>query len=268
MIPKLVALDLDGTVVDAAGQIAPRTRAAIHAASARGVTCVIVTGRMYTSAIPYARELNLQGVPLVCYNGAMIRRWPDGEMLRHWPLPVAEARTIARYCEERGYYLHAYVDDQLIVPDLVPEAVLYSHHAGVPAHPVGVLSQWLQRDPTKLLVVAAAERIPALQGELAPAFAGTVQTFRSHDLFLDLVHPEVSKGRALAEVAARLGFAQADVVAMGDAPNDLPMLHWAGKAVAMAHAPPEVQAAADYVCQDLNGGGVAEALEKVVLGMS
>lgn len=262
---KLVAVDLDGTLLGPDLKISPRTRAAISAARVRGVHFVIATGRMYQSAAPYARELELEGAPLVAYNGALVREFPSGRTVHHEPVPVETCLRAARHCEDRGYHVQAYVDDQLHVPDLGLRTEQYVSVSQVRAHPVGPLSRWLKAPSTKMLVVDEPERIEAIQADLRELLGPSVSVVQSYPLFLEIVSSKVSKGTALQATAEALGLGQAEVAAVGDAANDLPMLAWAGVSFAMAHAPERVKRAAAYVTESAPGDGVAEALERLGL---
>lgn len=262
---KLVALDVDGTLVGKDVQIPERTKAAIGRAREQGVAFAIVTGRMYQSSARYARELGLEGMPLVAYNGAMVREYPSGRLLSYEPVPVETCRALAAYCEAHGYHLQAYVNDELYVPDLGPRTQEYLAIAGVKAHPVGSLFLWLQEPSAKLLMIDDPARIPAIQAEVKDLLGLTVSAAPSHPQFLEIVTAGVSKGKALAAVAESLGVARDEVMAVGDGMNDMAMLSWAGTSFAMAHAPEVLRKAATYVTTEGPGDGVAEALERMGL---
>jgi Cof subfamily protein (haloacid dehalogenase superfamily) len=262
---KLVALDMDGTLLDVSLQIPPATHAAIAAARARGVRFVIVTGRMFQSAAPYAKELGLEGLPLVSYNGALVSQFPSGETIYHEPLPLADCLQLAHFCEARGYHLQAYVDDRLYVPALGGRTPEYLAVAQVEAHPVGPLSEWLHAASTKMLILADEVRMPQIQAEVQAFLGAAAHVAPSHPTFLEIVSSKVSKGVALAQVAAALGVEQHEVMAVGDGMNDLAMLTWAVTSFAISHAPEALKAAATHVTRQGAGHGVAEALERMGL---
>lgn len=262
---KLVALDLDGTLLTPDLQIAPRTREAIMAARANGVRFVIVTGRMYQSAAPYAKQLELDGLPMVTYNGALVQEYPPGRVIHHEPVPLETSRALSAFCEARGYHLHAYVNDELYVPNMNPETLKYLAVAQVKAHPVGSIFLWQQEPSTKLLIVADPKRIPQIAAEVVDLLGPTITALSSIPGFLEIFSSKVSKGSALRAVAVALGVDREQVMAVGDGMNDISMLSWAGTGVAMALAPEAVKKAADYVTQAAPGDGVREALERFVL---
>jgi Cof subfamily protein (haloacid dehalogenase superfamily) len=180
-------------------------------------------------------------------------------------VPVEACRAAAAYCEAHGYHLQAYVNDELYVPDLVPRTQEYMALAGVKAHAVGSLFLWLQEPSAKLLIIDDPARIPAIQAEMQELLGSAVNAAPSHPQFLEMVTAGVSKGKALAAVAASLGVARDEVMAVGDGMNDVPMLTWAGTSFAMGHAPEALRKVATYVTTEGPGDGVAEALERMGL---
>ena len=137
----------------------------------------------------------------------------------------------------------------------------------VPYEVVGPLSKWVHQDSTKMVLVDLdPENVPARITELT-AWMGNVATVtRSLDWFVEVVNPDVSKARALAMVADRLGIAQADVCAIGDNTNDTDMVRWAGFGVAMGNAPASLKGLAKYVTGTVDEAGVAQVIERFVLG--
>ena len=262
---KLVALDVDGTLVTKDGQIPPRTREAIQTARSRGVQFVVVTGRMYKASTRYAEELELHGLPLVGYNGGLVREYPSGRTIYHEPVPLETCKALAAYCEAHGYHVQAYVNDDLYVPDMGPYTQHYLSIAQVKATPVGSLFLWLQEPSTKMLIIDDPARIPQIGDEVRQLLGPTVHVAPSHPEFLEIVSHKVSKGSALEAVAQSLGVERDAVMAIGDGMNDMPMLTWAGTSFAMGHAPEALRKAATYVTEAGPGLGVAEALERMGL---
>ena len=122
-------------------------------------------------------------------------------------------------------------------------------------------------DPTKLILVLPTEaETDATVAAIEARFGDAVYATKSHPNFAEVINPQVNKGVALAAVAAHLGVAQAETMAVGDGMNDLPMLQWAGLGVAMGQAYPQVRAAADVVTASLADDGLAQAIERYILG--
>lgn len=264
---KLVAIDLDDTLLDNSRVVSPRACAAIRAAVAGGVTVTLATGRMYRSALPYARQLELD-VPLVTYNGALIKCSGSGETLLHRPLDAGTAAEVLAFFRERGWYVQVYLDDTLYVRERDANARYYETISGVDAVAVGDALWTLPGEPTKLLALAEPDRIQEINAAVAAAFGDRVYTAVSKAFYLEITHPGVNKGVALDFLAGRLGIGREAVMAIGDSINDLDMIGYAGLGVAMGNANPRVKAAAQAVTAANDADGVAEAIEKYVLQTS
>lgn len=261
----LVALDLDGTLLDPQNRITPRTAAAVAAVAARGVRVAIVTGRMYVSAVPYAEQLRLAEHPLAAYNGGLVKEYPSGRLVSHSPVPLDAARVVLELCQARGYYVQGYWNDTCYVERITERTERYCRNAGVEAVAVGPLLDYMREAPTKLLIFEPEERIAGIEAEVRALLGDSVNTAASFPYFLEITHRDATKGKALAVLAAHYGFGPEQVLAVGDAMNDLSMFRWAGQAGAMAHARDEVKAAATYVATAPPGDGVAEVLEHFIL---
>jgi hypothetical protein len=238
----------------------PRTTRAIERAHAAGIHVIVVTGRMYRAVVPYLEQAKLDD-PVVCYQGAVVADPRTGEFLRHVPIPQPVALEAMDAVIAAGFHLNCYVDDELYVAEVTPEAQAYAGFQGLEIHPVGDLREWLRADPTKLVAVGAPADLDALEAVLKPRFAGRLFVSKSLPYFLEFAHPDVSKGSGLAFVADRLGFAAAQTVACGDGENDRELLEWAGYAVAVANAHDDILAGADLVVPSVDREGVALLLE-------
>jgi Cof subfamily protein (haloacid dehalogenase superfamily) len=237
----------------------PRTLAALRRAREAGVRVIVVTGRMYRSIAPYLKEAGLED-PVVCYQGAVVAE-ADGTFLRHVPIPLDVAREAIDAVTAEGVHLNAYVDDDLYVAEVTPEARAYADFQHIPLHPVGDLRTWLSQPPTKLVAVDERTRIDELEQRLKPRFAGRLYVSKSLPEFLEFASPDVNKASGLAFLADRLGFSREGTVALGDGENDVELVEWAGFGVAVANAHERVLAAADLVCPSDEEEGVAQVIE-------
>jgi len=238
----------------------PGTRDALTRTRASGVHVVIVTGRMFRAVRPYLEQARLDDL-VVCYQGAVVADPANGEFLLHLPVPLAEAREVMDAVLAAGFHLNCYVDDQLYVAEVTPEARRYADFQHLEIHAVGDLRAWLDRPPTKLVAVGDPDALDALEKELKPRFAGRLFISKSLPYFLEFAHPEVSKASGLAFVAERDGFGPEQTVACGDGENDRELLDWAGFGVAVANAHEDVLARADLVVPSVQEEGVALLLE-------
>jgi len=260
---KAIASDLDRTLIGEDYELHERSVAAITAARAAGIHFVVVTGRMFRSVRPY---LELAGIDdlVVCYQGAIVADPVSGRFLRHVTIPLELARETIAAVEREGFSLNCYVDDNLYVAKMTPEAHSYAEHQRIPLETVGNLLDWLASPPTKLVVIGEPTALDGLAERLREQFDGRLYISKSLPFFLELASPEVSKGAGLGFVAERLGFSSAETVAFGDGENDLELLDWAGYSVAVSNAQAEVLAHADFVCPPVQEQGVAQVIEAML----
>lgn len=264
MTIKLIAIDMDDTLLDGTQQVTARTRQAIRRAMEAGVAVAIATGRMFRSALPFAQELELQ-LPLITYNGAMIRELDSGETLFHRPIDTGLAQELADLFRQRDWYLQKYVDDRLYVAELDENARFYADYARVEAIPLGNGFFQMTEAPTKMLSMGDADELHAIRTEVAARFGDRLYLASSKKRYLEMVDIRVNKGEALDFLAKRLGIAQNEVMAIGDSMNDVDMIQYAGCGVAMGNANATVRAAADYITSANTEDGVAAAIEKIIL---
>jgi Cof subfamily protein (haloacid dehalogenase superfamily) len=215
---------------------------------------------MYQSVVRYARVAGIDD-PIVCYQGAVVADPITGEFLRHVPIPLDLAREAIAAVQAEGFPLNVYVDDELYIAQETLESEEYASFQRLDVHPVGDLLGWLVKPPTKLVIVAEPEKLVGLQARLRQRFDGRLYIAKSLPHFLELAHPEVTKGTGLDFLAARLGFTREETVSFGDGENDVELLEWAGYAVAVANAHPRVLAIADFVCPSVDEEGVAQVIE-------
>jgi Cof subfamily protein (haloacid dehalogenase superfamily) len=262
--PHLVVLDIDGTLIDDQLILHPRARHAVRAATRR-MPVILATGRMYRSALPWARELHVRE-PLVCYQGALVRELPrgkaDGRVIFEEGLSPAVAQDALRIARAGGWHVQAYQDDELICDQDRPEAHFYARVAQVPIRFVEDLASIVVNGSTKIVCVAESPvAVDACVAAMRQGLDGRARVTRSMEEFVEVVSPRVNKALAVERVCATLGLSLADAVAVGDAPNDTEMLAAAGCGVAVESARAEVLAAADATCAGPDHAGVADVLE-------
>jgi Cof subfamily protein (haloacid dehalogenase superfamily) len=261
-----VAIDLDGTLVNDRLEMDPRDVAAVKAATAAGVVVVLATGRMFKSSLRYAEPLGLRG-PIINYQGAVVREIASGDVWYRCELTLEMQQRVLAFAEPRDWHVNAYVDERVYTERARPEADLYARIAMVPYEVVGPLSKWVRWDSTKMVLVDLDPGdVPARIAELSSWMGDVARVTRSLDWFVEVVNPKVSKSRALAMVAERLGIARADVCAIGDNLNDEDMVSWAGFGVAMGNAPEALKAVAKHVTGRIGEAGVAQVIERFVIG--
>ena len=268
---RLLALDIDGTLVGSDLALRDRTIAAIRAAMERGVAVSLVTGRMATSARDFAQVLGLTE-PIVAQQGAVIREMPGpgargpGRLLRHTPLAADVAREALIWSRDQcGFDPHINHLERLVIRADDPRADDYSSFLGVRAVLAPDLAAWISGPVTKIIAVGDE---PGPVEALLPArrhFGSRAQPTVSHARFLEFVAPGVTKGRALRWLARRAGVPLSQTMAIGDQYGDLEMIAEAGHGVAMAGAPGPVRAIARYIAPPLANEGAAQMIEELIL---
>jgi len=269
----LIALDLDGTLIGEDLGLGPRILAAVSAARSRGVAVSIVTGRMTTSALPYARTLGLVD-PIVAYQGALVRALPPaerdprlGRILAHRPLAADAAREVIGWAKSVGLEPHVNHLERFVIQADDPRAEDYSSWLGARAEVVADLRAWLTHPISKVISVAAAsEPIPeSVLAEGRQRFAGRAAVTISHPRFLEFLAPGVSKLVGVRHLARRARIPLGRVLAIGDQFNDVEMIAGVGHGAAMATAPAAVRAAARYIAPPVAEEGAAQVIEQLVL---
>ena len=261
---KLIATDLDNTLLDKDGSVPPETVAALAKAEEKGVTVTVATGRSFASARGVAEMIGGNGLA-ICYNGSQIRRLADGMVLYSGCVDKDVQRGIIEFVHERGLYLQMYDNDEIVVETLRldmhndPDLKFASHRE------VGDFLKEPLFDTPKMMIAADPAEVPALQAELEEMFAGRIFCAQSEPHLIEIMPAAVNKGTALAALCQEMGIRREEIMALGDNTNDMHLLQAAGLAIAVANAVPRLQEYADYVCKGERSEGFREAIEKFIL---
>jgi len=263
---RLVAMDLDDTLLRDDWTISPRVVKAIQKAQLQGVKMTIATGRMPISTRPYAEQLGLD-VPVITYHGAMIQQALSGDILFRRVIPSALAAEIVQDVAGRGVYTQIYLKDRVITQELKDWSFEYARISNVRIEEVD-LSILLSQEPEgveKILLMGEEADLDQLAPLLRQTYGERVNITKSKPYFLEMTDGSVNKGVALAALAEHFGINQSEVMAIGDSFNDLEMINYAGLGVAMGNARPEIQERADVITTSNEDDGVAVAIERYVL---
>ncbi|NMA68414.1 MAG: HAD family phosphatase [Desulfitobacterium sp.] len=266
---KLVATDLDDTLLRDDLTISPRVIETVRKAKAQGVIVTFATGRMPASTRPYAEQLGID-VPIITYNGAMVQEAISQEVLLRKVIPLELAHDIISYLLKDEVIFHMYLRDQIFVPKMNKWSEEYAQRVNVPVEE-GNLLQLLEKEEEgieKLILFDEPESLTKWANIVRDRFPDQFHLTSSKPYFLELMHPEVNKGRTLLSFAADMGIKSEEVMAIGDGLNDLEMISSVGLGVAVANAREEVKAVAKFITTSNEEDGVAEAIEKYVLRSS
>jgi Cof subfamily protein (haloacid dehalogenase superfamily) len=276
MAVRLIALDIDGTLLDSRWQLPEANRIAIAEATRRGIEVALVTGRRYDFAMPVARKLD-SPLTMIVNNGALIRSKEGRTHLRHL-LPRSTAERVLEltrpWREGAAVIFDRQLDNQLMLEVLDPDdSMRYAYYSrnlefiGL-ANP---LESCLTEDPIQVMLSGKVEPMRKAEAALREApftgsFALAVTCYESKDFaMIDVINPVCSKGSSLAEWAGLRGFAREEVMAIGDNHNDLEMLSFAGIPVVMGNSVPALKTYGWHETGTNDENGVALAIEQFAL---
>jgi Cof subfamily protein (haloacid dehalogenase superfamily) len=260
-LPRVVATDLDGTLLRSDGTVSARSRHALGAAEDAGALVVLVTGRPPRWMAPVVEQTGHRGLA-VCANGALVYDMHTEEVLEEHLLEPEIAVEITRalrdslpglaFAVERGQ--HGFAHEPAYRPGWDTEDKVVDALDRIMTEPMAkLLARHPELDPDTLLA-----RAREIVGEVATL------THSSQDGLLEISAAGVSKASTLELVCAQRGYAATDVVAFGDMPNDIPLLVWAGWSVAVENAHPDVMDVVDEVTASNDDDGVAVVLDRWV----
>jgi HAD superfamily hydrolase (TIGR01484 family) len=242
---RLVAFDVDGTLMRVDGTISQTVEAAIRRARAAGLEVTLATGRRYSGFVAEtARRLGLKA-PLVTLNGSEVR-WPDGRILVQHALSAEDARFLFELAKTYGARFWAVNTAQ----EVHDETTMDHPDAGVWLK----FGYWAPEEAVIQQVWAALEA------------HGGLELTNSHPHNIEVNPAGVTKASGLAVVCRELGLSSQQVAAVGDSLNDVAMIRWAGLGIAMGNAQPAVKAVADTVTRSVDEDGAANVIEQILRG--
>ncbi|USD67909.1 sugar-phosphatase [Vibrio sp. SCSIO 43136] len=265
---KLIALDMDGTLLDSEKKLSQRNKDAIDAARAQGVTVVLVSGRPTEGMLPYLDQLEMTGEQdiVLSYNASVVQKVASRELLRSQILTGVDAKNLATLARDLGVHIHAFTETHgLITPQLNTYTDLEASINGIE---VSVMPFESLDDDEPVMKVMMIDEPEVLSAAIEKIHAEVYQEFtvvQSAPYFLEFLNAKSNKGTGVAMLAEMMGIDASQVICMGDAGNDKHMLEYAGVGVAMGNATEEIKAVANYHTATNDESGVAQVIEELVL---
>ena len=276
MAIRLLALDIDGTLLNPRGEITPRTRKALDEVQQLGILVALVTGRRFGSARPVVLELGLS-VPLVSHNGALTKNVSTLETIGFHPLDVETAREVIRIGRAHRADMICCDDPDglgvMVIEGVSPDNRALHRYLDKyrdSLHEVPDLLDYVDHAPIQIMFSGSCDPIDDFADQLQQELDGRIQLFktryRSVDLtILDAISMTASKGASVDEIALSYGIECEEIMAVGDNHNDLTMLRRAGVGVVMANAEDELKAMGFALTASNDDDGVAIAIEKYII---
>ena len=262
---KLIALDLDGTLLLQRSRITERVKRVIQLAMERGIIVTLASARALDSMRPYVEELGITA-PIITNQGCRIVMPETRCKIYNVTVPLLSTRTILEYLQSRGLDVIVFANDHLYLRRSAFAEQMASGLAGRAHSVVNDLVSAVRSEATRFVIIGEGLDLDSLAIELEEHLGSLVRFVRSSPRSLEGISLGVSKGTALERVALNLSVPQKQVMAMGDSDNDVEMVAWANLGVAMGNATPAVKAVADYIAPSVDDDGVAVAIEKFCLG--
>ena len=264
---KLIAIDMDGTLLNENKEISKRSHAAISMAKKKGKKVVIATGRPLNGVIRYIEKLNLldENDYVVAFNGALVQGTSTKEVIFECPLSYGSYKELYEVSRELGVNIHALTDSSVLTPKNNRYTGIESSINQIPIIEGPVSEVDPDQRIIKVMFIDDPEKLDHAIPNIPDAIKEKYTILRSAPYFLEFLHKSVNKGVGVKAIAKELGYKREEVICIGDAGNDLDMIKYAGLGVAMGNAFEDVKAAADYITHSNEDDGVAHVIEKFML---
>lgn len=269
---KMIAIDLDGTLLNSEKKISDHNKKALKWAMKKGVKIVICSGRIYAFASMYSREIGSKE-PVIACNGAVIKSIDTGEVLFAEPLSTTDCLKVMELCHEEDIYFHFYIDDVMYAEKLERSALsIWKRNMELPEESriglqivddAGKILKSAKKPPIKLVAISDdARKLSRVRAKVEEIHSVDVTSSGSNNF--EVVAKGISKGKALEFLSGKLGINKDEIIAIGDNENDSSMLQYAGLAVAMGNAERTIKDMADFITLTNEEDGVAEAIKKFI----
>lgn len=264
MAVKLLAFDLDDTLLKSDLTIGERTIRALRTAHEKGVLIVPASGRGAQTLWKYVEQIDTVNAVVTTNGSQVLNR--QHEVIFERRIPLQTAKVIAKFAEDHNWYIQGYTADDFYYEKVTKETELYHRFGGHWGYPIGKLSENIKEDPYKMIFIEEdLEEMRKLRAAADERFSGEVNLFVSKPFYYEATAPGCTKGEALLRLAEEHGISREEIMCCGDSDNDLSMLDAAGYAVAVGNARDSVKAHANIVCASNDEEGVAQVVEQYIL---
>lgn len=258
---KLIATDLDGTLLSKGSEIPQENIDALRRAMDAGILVTLASGRMVEATLPIAKKIGVNA-PLVLFNGGMVYDMKNGRALRGRVIPRKTAVAVLARLEALGAYTHAFPGRGYYLEDRCAWTDYYENKIGVYGTRIGMpLSEWLEQDVYKLLTLGEPDQLDEVISTLQPEFA-ELSFVKSGKTHLEIVPMGVDKAMGMRGVSEVTGIAPEEMMAFGDEMNDLPMLEYCGVSYVMENAPETMRQKFRRVAPRNTDHGVARIINR------
>jgi len=263
---KLVAIDLDDTLLKDNRTISQKNIEALKQAAEKGVKVILASGRAAESTYYYMEKIGLE-FPVIGFNGACIYDGKNKRVLHEMLLDCEVALPIIKHVETLGIHCNVYVDDKIYIQKRNKWSEFYKENFVKSSLmvEVGKLSDFIRFPVLKILLADDNEVLLGIKPEMEKIAGNDVNVFFSQPYFLEFTNKYATKGYALKVLAEYYGIRQEEVMAIGDAYNDISMIQYAGLGVCMGNGVDDVKKIADFVTLENDEDGVAHAIERFIL---
>lgn len=262
---KLIAIDIDGTLLTSDKKLTEHSLNVMKEAEAAGLYCVLATGRVAANVKEIYGPLGLKS-PCICSGGAQV---VDGDfnMIHTCYIPNPIVKDILNFAKEKDVHVQIFNGENFYFEKQSKWPEIYSGISGLNPVVTPDLHEWPieKLDTPKVLILAEPDRLLEVQAEAMERFP-MLNIGRSRPTFLEMNNPEGNKGNALKALEAMLGLKQEELIAIGDNQIDESMILYAGLGVAIGNALDEIKDVSDYISPDNDHEGVAHVIEKFMLG--
>ncbi|HBD93266.1 MAG: hypothetical protein A2015_15235 [Spirochaetes bacterium GWF1_31_7] len=260
---KLIAMDIDDTLLNNKMKITFRNRLAIKRAAKKGIHIALASGRPTGSMIEIAKQLGIEKTGyIISFNGASILELSTGKNLYQSAVNKELAHELIDLSKEHDVYIHTYLDNHIITEKRNKYTEIESEITGLSIREVSSLKDMVTQSVVKLLMLENPDRLKIVESQLKSRIGDRLSMYISKPFFLEFMGAGTDKGNSLSILADILNIKQNEVMAIGDSYNDQAMIEWAGVGVAMDNANADIKKIADHITGHHNKSGVAEAINK------